>query len=193
MPSTACQKRGSFCQGYARREHRTACRVEEIVGDTPQYLVFENVEQVRKHVAPLRAEGHTLVTTNGCFDLIHAGHIRYLSEAAAEGDILVVGINSDASVRKLKGPDRPVQSEKDRALIVAGLKSVSCSFLFGEDDPRAFLEVLKPDVHVKGGDYGEDIIEKPVVEAYGGKISIVSFVPGRSTSEILRGIRGEKT
>jgi glycerol-3-phosphate cytidylyltransferase len=141
--------------------------------------------QVKDYLAPFRARGMTLVTTNGCFDIIHAGHIQYLTEAAQQGDMLVVGINSDASVKKLKGESRPVQNESDRALIVASLKMVACAFVFPEDNPLAFLHILKPDVHVKGGDYTPDIIEKPVVESYGGRICIVSFVQGRSTSGII--------
>ncbi len=154
-------------------------------------MVFSTVEQVREHIAPLRAKGHTLATTNGCFDIVHAGHIRYLSEAAGEADMLVVGVNSDESVRRLKGEGRPVQCEADRALIVASLKMVYCAFVFPEDDPRAFLEVLKPEVHVKGGDYPRDIIERAVVEAYGGRIRIVSFFPDRSTSRIIDTLRAD--
>jgi rfaE bifunctional protein nucleotidyltransferase chain/domain len=103
--------------------------------------------------------------------------------------MLVVGVNSDASVRRLKGPGRPVQNEFDRVRIVASLKMVTGAFIFHEDDPREFLKILKPDVHVKGGDYTEDIIEKPVVEAGGGRICIVSLSAGRSTSGIIRGIK----
>jgi rfaE bifunctional protein nucleotidyltransferase chain/domain len=148
--------------------------------------VLSGVEGVREYLAPLRKRGKTVATTNGCFDIIHAGHIGYLVEAAALADILVVGINSDETVRKLKGPGRPLQSEEDRALIVAALRMVTCAFVFREDDPRAFLEVLKPEIHVKGGDYGADIIERPTVEKYGGRVSIVSLVPGRSTTDIVR-------
>lgn len=151
--------------------------------------VFGSVGEAAKYLAPLRAAGKRLVTTNGCFDLIHAGHVRYLEEAASLGDILVVGINSDATVRKLKGPDRPLQGENDRARIVASLKPVDCAFIFGEDDPRAFLEVLRPDVHVKGGDYPQNIIERPVVEKHGGEVRIVSMHAGFSTSSIVGRIR----
>ena len=154
-------------------------------------LVLSSAAEVRAHIAPLRAQGKTLVTTNGCFDIIHAGHIKYLSDAASEGDILIVGINSDESVRKLKGETRPLQLQNERALIIASLKMVFASFVFNEDDPRAFLEVLKPDVHVKGGDYPEDIIERPTVEAYGGKIRIVSLVADRSTTSLIEKIQNE--
>lgn len=150
--------------------------------------IFKNAESVVEFITPLREQGNTIVTTNGCFDIIHGGHIQYLVEAASKGDILIVGINCDTVVNKLKGDNRPVQSENDRVAIVGALKMVDCAFIFPEDDPRDFLTVIKPDIHVKGGDYSEDIIEKPVVEMYGGKISIVSFKEGSSTTGIIKKI-----
>ncbi len=151
--------------------------------------VLNSVEEVCDVVIPLRRQGRTVVTTNGCFDLLHAGHLQYLSDAAVKGDILVVGINSDAVVRKLKGANRPIQSEDDRASVIGSLKMVDYVFIFREDDPRAFLDILKPDIHVKGGDYTEDIIEKPIVEANGGKVVIVPFKQGFSTSQIINKIK----
>lgn len=137
-------------------------------------------------LSPLREQGRTIVTTNGCFDIIHSGHIQYLSDAAACGDILVVGINSDASVAQLKGPSRPVQKEQDRAFILAALKMVDFVFIFSEPDPCAFLEQIKPDFHVKGGDYTpEKLPETAVVEKHGGKIAIVPFVQGHSTTTLI--------
>jgi len=112
-----------------------------------------SLTEINQIVSKLRKKGKTLVTTNGCFDLLHAGHIKYLTDAAALGDLLVVGINSDASVSRLKGPDRPIQNEIDRALLIWSLKMVDYAFIFPENDPTAFLEVLRPDIHVKGGDY----------------------------------------
>lgn len=150
--------------------------------------IFKNAESVVEYITPLRKKGKTVVTTNGCFDILHAGHIQYLSEAASKGDLLVVGVNCDKVVKKLKEENRPVQSEDDRVAIVGALKMVDCAFIFSEDDPRDFLNIIKPDIHVKGGDYTEDIIEKPVVEAYGGKISIVSFKGGYSTTDIIKKI-----
>ena len=150
--------------------------------------ILKNAESVVKSITPLREKGDTVVTTNGCFDILHAGHIQYLSEAATKGDILVVGVNCDKVVKKLKGENRPVQKEDDRVAIIGALKMVDCAFIFSEDDPRDFLNIIKPDIHVKGGDYTEDIIEKPVVEAYGGKISIVSFMEGYSTTDIIKKI-----
>ncbi len=147
--------------------------------------IFKDVQAVTKHITPLKKKGKTIVTTNGCFDILHAGHIQYLSETASQGDILVVGVNSDDVVRKLKGGNRPIQDENARVSIIGALKMVDCAFIFYEYDPRAFLKVIKPDIHVKGGDYSEDIIEKPVVEAHGGRISIVSYINGCSTTDIL--------
>ncbi len=153
--------------------------------------VFKDAQAVSEYITPLRNAGKTIVTTNGCFDILHAGHIQYLSDAALQGDVLVVGVNSDDVVRKLKGTNRPIQDEKARLSIMGALKMVDCAFIFYEEDPRAFLAVIKPDIHVKGGDYSEDIIEKPVVEANGGEISIVSFKDGCSTTDIVSKIISE--
>jgi rfaE bifunctional protein nucleotidyltransferase chain/domain len=155
----------------------------------PEQRVFKDVHEVRKFCAPLRAKGKTLVTTNGCFDIVHSGHVLYLTEAAELGDILVVGVNADATVSRLKGKGRPVRDENDRVRVVAALSMVDGAFIFGEDDPRTFLEILRPDVHVKGGDYTEDIIERETVEQHGGRISIVSYAQGFSTTSLVRKIR----
>jgi rfaE bifunctional protein nucleotidyltransferase chain/domain len=147
---------------------------------------FRDVHEVRSATAALRAEGRTLVTTNGCFDILHAGHVQYLYEAAAMGEILAVGVNCDDVVRRHKGPGRPVQNEEDRCRIVAALEMVDFAFIFREEDPREFLAVLKPDTHVKGGDYvASDIVERAVVELNGGMVRTVSFVDGRSTSRLV--------
>ena len=151
--------------------------------------MFKDAFEVRDHFAPLRAAGKKLVTTNGCFDILHAGHVTYLAKAKKLGDLLVVGINSDASVRKLKGPSRPFQNESDRLLLIGSLRMVNAAFIFGEDDPRAFLEIVRPDVHVKGGDYDRTILEKEVVQRHGGRIEIVPFVKGYSTTSIVEKIR----
>jgi D-glycero-beta-D-manno-heptose 1-phosphate adenylyltransferase len=147
---------------------------------------FHSAVELGKFLKPQRKQGKTLVTTNGCFDIIHAGHIQYLREAKRLGDILAVGINSDASVRKLKGAGRPLQNEKDRCLVVSALDMVDAAFVFTEDDPRTFLEILKPDIHVKGGDYTRDIIERETIERNGGIVKIVSFLQGRSTTRLIR-------
>ncbi|MFP4015035.1 MAG: adenylyltransferase/cytidyltransferase family protein [Chitinispirillaceae bacterium] len=152
--------------------------------------ICDDVTQMQRIIEPLRREkNRTLITTNGCFDLLHAGHVRYLCEAARRGDLLVVGINADETVKKLKGPQRPIQGEKDRLLVVGSLKMVFGAFIFREDDPRVFLEVLKPDIHVKGGDYSRDILERETVEKNGGNVEIVSYLNGYSTSSIVTRIR----
>lgn len=159
------------------------CFLEDVICNT--------IEDVLNFLSPLREAGKTIVTTNGCFDILHAGHIQYLREAASMGDIFIVALNSDKSVRKLKGDSRPLQNQQDRMEILAALKFVDCVFIFDEDDPCVFLESIRPDIHVKGGDYTEDIIEKPVVESHGGKIAIVSFKEGYSTSNIVKKIKKE--
>ena len=153
--------------------------------DTKQ-AVYRNAHELADTLKSFRAKGQTVVTTNGCFDLLHAGHLQYLSEAAELGDILVIGINSDASVKRLKGESRPLQNETDRATIMAALKPVDYTLIFEEDDPCAFLEILRPDIHVKGGDYlPENLPEKAVVEAHGGSVAILSFKDGVSTTKIV--------
>ena len=153
-----------------------------------QKKIFQSAEALARHLGPVRARGKKLVTTNGCFDIIHAGHVQYLYEAKSFGDILAVGINADETVRRLKGPGRPIQSARERCLIVSALEMVDAVFIFPEPDPVAFLETLKPDVHVKGGDYTADIIEKAAVEHNGGVVKIVGVFPDRSTSGIVRKI-----
>jgi len=137
--------------------------------------------------------GKVLVFTNGVFDVIHAGHVDYLESAAALGDLLVVALNSDSSARDLgKGPDRPVNSLEDRARVVGGLKSVDFVLAFEESTPERLIDELRPDIHVKGGDYKvEDLPESRIVLAYGGRVEILPFLPGRSTTETLRRLRGE--
>lgn len=154
---------------------------------------FSDVYQALEFVTPLRKSGKRLVTTNGCFDILHAGHVSYLQEAAKLGDLLVVGINADSTVSQLKGPQRPLQKEMDRTYLIASLKMIDCAFIFREKDPCVFLDVLKPDIHVKGGDYNpEKLPEKDVVERNGGKIIILPFLDGYSTSRIVNKILSDK-
>jgi len=143
----------------------------------------------------LRRCGQKVVFTNGCFDILHAGHVRYLAAARRLGDCLVVGLNSDASVRRLKGPDRPLNSEADRAEVLAALAAVDFVVIFGEDTGQQMVEDLKPDIYVKGGDYQlEDLPEARAAAAYGGRTVIIPLLPGRSTSRIIARARasGEK-
>jgi len=132
-----------------------------------------------------------LVFTNGVFDLMHAGHAGYLATARALGDVLIVGVNTDASTRRLgKGPGRPVNPEADRALVVAALESVDAVCLFDEDTPASLLAGLLPDVLVKGGDYDlESIVGREVVEAAGGRVEVIPFVEGYSTTDLIQRIR----
>jgi rfaE bifunctional protein nucleotidyltransferase chain/domain len=136
----------------------------------------------------LGRQGKRLVVTNGCFDLLHAGHVTYLEAARDHGDALLVGINSDAAVRSLKGPGRPVNSETNRALVVAALQSVDAVCIFAEVNAVPFLRKAKPDVYVKGGDYTLETInqdERRLVESVGGKIVLLPVVPGISTTSLL--------
>jgi rfaE bifunctional protein nucleotidyltransferase chain/domain len=133
-----------------------------------------------------------VVFTNGCFDILHRGHVEYLAAARALGDCLVIGLNSDESVRRLKGRGRPVNSEDDRAYVLAGLESVDAVTLFQEDTPLDLIRALLPDVLVKGGDYTiETIVGATDVMAAGGEVVVAELVPGRSTTSILRRVRGE--
>ena len=136
----------------------------------------------------LRRGGRKLVATNGCFDLLHLGHVTYLQQARGLGDALLVGLTSDAQVRQLKGPGRPIHREADRAGVVAALESVDAVFVFPELDARHFLEAVRPDIYAKGGDYTLDTInqdERRLLEKLGVRIVILPAVPGQSTSATL--------
>jgi D-beta-D-heptose 7-phosphate kinase/D-beta-D-heptose 1-phosphate adenosyltransferase len=133
-----------------------------------------------------------LVFTNGCFDILHRGHVEYLHQARTLGDALVVGVNTDASVEGLKGPGRPVVSQDDRAMVLAGLESVDAVTLFHEDTPQALIGALLPDILVKGGDYAMDqIVGREAVEEAGGEVKVIPFIQGRSTTDLLQQIRAE--
>ncbi len=141
--------------------------------------------------AALRASGRKLVVTNGCFDLLHLGHVTYLETARNHGDALLVGLNGDPSVQQLKGPGRPVNSELDRAGVLAALESVSGICIFAERTATRFLAAARPDIYIKGGDYTLDTLnpdERRAVEQAGGKIVIIPFVPGKSTTALLKKI-----
>lgn len=146
------------------------------------------LEELEQRANKLRTAGKKIVATNGCFDLLHVGHVRYLNAARALGDALIVGINGDESVRELKGAGRPVNSENDRAEIVAALECVDLVTIFPEMRATRFLELAAPDVYVKGGDYKQDTLnadEREVLQKIGAKIDIVPFEPGYSTSDLL--------
>ena len=151
---------------------------------------IQSRQQLVSTIVQAKACGKTVVTTNGCFDVLHVGHLRYLQAAGKLGDLLVVGINSDASVRVLKGRNRPILPACERAEIVAGLECVNYVTIFSELDPIALLSALKPDIHVKGGDYTvEEVVERDVVEANGGKVIVGLNVPGKSTTDLIKSIR----
>jgi rfaE bifunctional protein nucleotidyltransferase chain/domain len=138
-----------------------------------------------------RPRDHQLVFTNGVFDILHRGHIEYLFAARALGDALVVAINTDASVRRLKGPERPINADEDRAIVLAGLGCVDYVTFFADDTPLRLLAALLPDVLVKGGDYTpETIVGRAEVEAAGGRVVVIPFVEGRSTTGTVNKIRG---
>ncbi|NOZ74135.1 MAG: D-glycero-beta-D-manno-heptose 1-phosphate adenylyltransferase [FCB group bacterium] len=149
-----------------------------------------STEQARQHVTAWSREGATVVFTNGCFDLLHRGHVDLLTKAGQLGDYLVVGLNSDRSVRALKGPERPYQPEEDRAAILDALKGVSLVIIFDEDTPLSLIRILKPGILVKGGDYSEDeIVGAQEVRSWGGRVEILPFLPGYSSSALIRKIR----
>lgn len=138
-----------------------------------------------------RPRSGTLVFTNGCFDILHRGHVEYLYAARALGDALVVGLNTDASVRRLKGEGRPLNGQDDRAIVLAGLGCVDAVTLFDEDTPRDLIATLLPDVLVKGGDYRpEDVVGREEVERAGGRVVILPYLEGRSTTGLVRRIQG---
>lgn len=150
-----------------------------------------SLDEVARRVAEARAAGHSVALANGCFDVLHVGHVRYLAGAKAEADVLVVGVNGDESVARLKGAGRPVMPAGDRALLVAGLRSVDHVVVFPEDDVGNLLRALKPDVHCKGTDYTpESVPERDVVRAYGGRVAIVGDPKDHDTRRILERLRG---
>jgi rfaE bifunctional protein nucleotidyltransferase chain/domain len=139
----------------------------------------------------VRARGGTVVATGGCFDLLHAGHVATLEAARALGDCLVVCLNSDASVRRLKGPDRPLVGEQDRARVLRALRCVDAVLVFGEDEPGAALQQLRPDLWVKGGDYsGTRLPEADVLAEWGGRAVVLPYLQGRSTTGLVRAAAG---
>jgi rfaE bifunctional protein nucleotidyltransferase chain/domain len=150
---------------------------------------FLDKSEIKKICLRLKGEGKKIVFTNGCFDILHAGHIDYLTKAKALGDILIVGVNSDKSVREIKGGNRPIVPEQERALIISNLKPVDYVTLFDEPTPKELIEFLIPDILVKGADWDMDkIVGKDIVEANGGKVLTIIFVNDQSTSKIIQTI-----
>ena len=152
---------------------------------------IKKIEDLKKIVGDLKKENKKIVTTNGVFDILHIGHIRYLKEAKKLGDILIIAINSDSSVKKVKGPKRPLNNEKDRAEALASLECVDYVAIFNEENPINILSQIKPDIHVKGGDYKiGQIIEKGTVEKNHGRIVLIPEVEGYSTTKLINKITG---
>jgi D-beta-D-heptose 7-phosphate kinase/D-beta-D-heptose 1-phosphate adenosyltransferase len=140
--------------------------------------------------AQAKSEGKKIVFTNGCFDLLHGGHVQLLREAKNLGDILIVALNSDRSVRQIKGPDRPILPEEERAELIAALEMVDYVTMFDEPDPLNVIRELRPDVLAKGGDWAEDkIVGREFIESYGGRVAVIPFLKGHSTTEIIERMR----
>lgn len=138
----------------------------------------------------LRRQEKKIVFTNGCFDILHVGHVRYLTAAKNFGDVLIVGLNTDESVRKLKGETRPINNEQDRAEVLLGLKAVDHVICFGEQTAENLISEVRPNIYVKGGDYTlETLPEAKIIQSYGGKVEFINLVEGRSTSNIIKKIQ----
>lgn len=151
-----------------------------------------NRETLLQQRTDYRQAGRTVVFTNGCFDILHAGHVRYLNEAKKLGDVLVIGLNSDESVRMLKGEGRPVNPAADRAEVLAGLRAVDHVVVFSDATAEELVRQLQPDIYVKGGDYSlERLPEATTVASYGGKTVLIPMVEGRSTTNVIRRLQNE--
>ena len=149
-----------------------------------------DLKAARKTRETLRQEGKTLVFTNGHFDLLHIGHLDYLGKARALGDALFVGLNGDVSTRRLKGEGRPIVPAIQRARLLAGLDAVSAVIVFDEDTADNLLRTLQPEIYAKGGDYAEKVLpERETVETFGGRIELIEYLPGHSTTELINKIR----
>ncbi len=144
------------------------------------------IEELVEELIPLKQKNKIIVTTNGCFDILHIGHVRYLQKSSEFGDILIVCLNSDNSVKQLKGPTRPLNNENDRAEVLAALGCVDYVVIFDELTPVNYLEQIKPNIHTKGGDYNEENLpEAKVIRANGGRLEFIQFVEGKSTTGLL--------
>jgi D-beta-D-heptose 7-phosphate kinase / D-beta-D-heptose 1-phosphate adenosyltransferase len=173
------------------RAETAVCTVADLVRRLGGQSTVVDHDRLAELVAEHRGAGRRIVFTNGCFDVLHRGHVNYLNEAKRLGDVLVVAINSDEGVTRLKGPDRPVNGVADRAAVLAGLSCVDHLTVFDEDTPAALLARLRPDLYAKGGDHRVELLaETPVVREFGGEVRILSYLPDRSTSAVIERIRG---
>jgi len=151
---------------------------------------LKTLDELIKIAAQARRNGKSVVFTNGCFDLLHRGHVHVLRQAKAAGDLLIVAINSDQSVKAIKGPTRPVAAEMDRLELIAAMEMVDYVILFDEPDPSKLITAIKPNVLAKGGDWGADgVVGADIVEREGGRVVLVPYLKGYSTSEIIERIR----
>lgn len=151
---------------------------------------IKSLEELRTIAREAQAAGRTVVFTNGCFDILHRGHLHVLREAKQLGDLLIVAVNTDRSVREIKGSTRPVMPETDRSELIAALEMVDYAILFDESEPRALIEALEPDVLVKGGDWSrEQVVGGDLVERNGGRVAVVPYLKGFSTTEIIERVR----
>ena len=146
-------------------------------------------KEIGRIAKELKQQGKKIVTCNGCFDILHVGHIKFLTEAKQQGDILIVGLNSDKSVKENKGPERPINNENDRATVLAALEAVDYVIIFNEKTPIKLLEIIKPDIHCNGEEYGEECIEAPTVKRFGGKIHIIKLKGEFSTTSLIKRIK----
>ncbi|MDP2798329.1 MAG: D-glycero-beta-D-manno-heptose 1-phosphate adenylyltransferase [Deltaproteobacteria bacterium] len=150
-------------------------------------------DAARELIMRLKKEGKRIVFTNGCFDILHVGHARYLAEARTQGDFLIIAVNSDESVRAIKGPDRPINNEESRAGLLGALATVDAVILFSEETPYNLIEALKPDVLVKGSDWEEkDIVGADIVKSYGGRVVRIPLIEGASTTGTIERILGTR-
>jgi D-beta-D-heptose 7-phosphate kinase/D-beta-D-heptose 1-phosphate adenosyltransferase len=173
-----------------RRPGTSVCSRRELVERLGRHDGTSEHSQLARIVAEHRTAGRRIVFTNGCFDVLHRGHVSYLNQAKRLGDVLIVAVNDDASVRRLKGPDRPVNTTADRAAVLAGLSCVDHVTQFSEDTPASLILLLKPDVYAKGGDYTPEMLpETPVVHSFGGTVHILDYVSDHSTSAVIERIR----
>lgn len=152
-------------------------------------MIIEDWEQLKNKIDELKKSGKKIVFTNGCFDILHWGHVSYLKKAKELGDCLVLALNTDQSVQKLKGPSRPINNQNDRALVINELKSIDFVTFFSEETPYDIINLIKPHVLAKGGDYNPNqVVGKDIVESYGGYVSIIPFVEGKSTTNVINKI-----
>lgn len=175
--------------GIRKQESESGSRWAESKGPRVAASKILSRAAIKRECARLRPLGLKIVFTNGAFDILHAGHVTYLDFARRQGDVLVVGLNSDASVRRYKGPGRPVNSQKDRALVLASLECVDYVVSFGEDEPARLIGEVLPDVLVKGADWAHYVSGRDIVEKRGGRVVLARMVEGRSTTNVIRAIR----